>query len=547
MKNHLVTVVDRARQGLPIAFKRTRSGGSQTSSYHNLSSDDHQGTDISLLPPELWLHIFAFLATPPTVPSWTASQASPWQLQPAQTEAIRAVTLTCHAFRQLAQPFLFARIATHGKVPKHPYGGIAALAISHKYKRRAGERMDFFLLPHIAVAVKEVCIDPFELTEADGEELDGIIDGLSRFPNLTTLVCRNVRMSVRRIAALHDLSLLSSVTLESCGSELSEFASSALPPLPLSVVAFKYPPTDKPEEALASLFAIFLSPKHLQRLSSTSTQVIPALARSSKPFNKFVAFDLPVFSLPVSTFLPALAQCPSLERLNLQTEHISASTIEYFQGNPPVNIPRSGVPTSIAPSLLTHLRFYRGPRNFAALFCSRNNSRVHTVELTGPSRAHRLIRTLRSLPPTVESLSFRLDGEVPKTLFTTIHGCFPNLRTLSMNDPALSLGLLQSLLGDCSHNNKALTSLRTLRVRVAAKERYNLWVPPVEEASDIVHVFDKLRTEFRRVYPGLTSVKFLHGADGATLAWRTPNHGRKGKERDREHGRGDFVLVTPVE
>ncbi|KAF7292612.1 hypothetical protein MIND_01159100 [Mycena indigotica] len=516
MKHHLVTVVDRARQGLPHAFKRARSGGSAGSGLERETETFH-------LPPELWLHIFTYLIT------YSSSTTST-----CQTDSIRAATLTCHAFRSLAQPLLFAKISTHPPPPRNGYGiiGLGQNPSGPRYRRRTVQRMEFFSSVAIAPAVREVTIDPPE-DHSDVEEIDTIFESLAKFPNLTTLVLRSIRLSLRRLSLLHQLRL-TTVTLDSCPSDITAFASSALRPLSLSTVVLKYPTSDTPDESLPPLFAVFLSPKYLHRLSSNTTQVLPPLAQSPRAFLRLQHLEVSVFGLTSPSFVTAMSQCPNLERLNLQTDHVSAPNIDVqFHGHPLSNIPRTGVPGALPANVIPLLKLYRGPRNFAGLF-ARSGGCLNAVELSGPIKAHRLARTLRLLPKTLESLSFRVDGDVPKTLLKTIGTQFPALRSLSMTDPLLSGAALDSLLAPC--RDSPLSSLRIIRLRVEGKDRYNLWVPPVEQAGDVVDVFGKVRPALQAVYPGLICVKLVYGLENACLVWR----GRGGKHKE-------LVLVTPID
>nr|GAT51328.1 predicted protein [Mycena chlorophos] len=273
------------------------------------------------------------------------------------------------------------------------------------------------------------------------------------------------------------------------------------------------------DDALVDLFSLFLAPNRLQRLSSTSAQLVPALALSSKPFTKLLHLEIPASSLHEPSFVAALSLCPSIRRLDIQTERAVSSGSRLH----------TSIPTTLPPSVLPNLSIYRGPRNYASLFCYRpeSDARVHTVELTSLSSAPRLFQTFRSLPSKLENLVIRIDGEVPKTLFSTIHQRFPTLRSLSVNDPVLSFGPLKEILHECAEEGTILPSLRSLRVRVMGKERYNLWVPPAAEANDVIQMFGKLRGDVGSVYPGLTSLKFVHGIENSTVVWRATYPGNE--------------------
>ncbi|KAJ7101534.1 hypothetical protein B0H15DRAFT_816456 [Mycena belliarum] len=476
MKNQLVQVVDRARQG----FKRSRSGSVCAS-------------QLASVPPELWDKIFSYLC-------------APWD--------IRAVSLTCHCFRQLAQPLLFSKISTH---PAPPTLGLRGLQMN-KYRRRTLQRLDFFLSPHIAPAVRECWIDP---PSAEDEELptdvliDAIFDGLRKLPNLRVLGCRSIRLTPKRLAVLQRLAL-TAIALESCLSDLVDFAN--LPALPLSYVTLKY--SDVHSDAiLPPLLSLFLSPRHLQRLCATSTEILPVITRS-RPFMRLHHLELPPEALVSPLFPSALAACPALERITCHTA-------------PETALPHAAMLPALPSGLLPALRAYRGPRAFAAFFARASTAPLQTLELSAPYKAPRVLRTLAQVPrvPALEYLSFRVDGVVPPALLASVHALCPALRTLSVNEPALSTSEILALLGGASPSPPASPGgagadsprthpLRVLRVRVEGRDRYNLWIPPLEEAADAVACFRKIEAALARTYPGLATLKLMYGVDGACVVWR---------------------------
>ncbi|KAJ7660447.1 hypothetical protein B0H17DRAFT_1185369 [Mycena rosella] len=457
MKNHLVQVVDRARQG----FKRSRSGNVSTS-------------QLVLVPPELWLKIFSYLST---------------------SSDIKAATLTCHCFRQLAQSLLFAKIYTHPAPPT-----LALRSLQNKYRRRTSQRLEFFLSPHIAPAVRECWIDPPSPEDDDLPTdvlIDAIFDGLRKLPNLKVLGCRSIRLNTKRLAVLQRLTL-TAITLESCPSDLADFAS--LPPVPLSSVTFIYHDAISQDAILPTLLSLFLSPRHLQRLLVTSTEILPVITRS-RPFKRLLHLEIPVECLVGDLLIPALSQCPALERITLHTDS---------EGH----IPRAGVVKAIPEDILRNLKFYRGPRNFVVLFATACH--LQTIEISTPVKVHRLLRTLGQAHCPLNYLSFRIDGVIPKTLLQSVHTLFPTLRTLSLNDPAVTPSEFQALLGETS----PCPNVRVFRIRVEGRDRYNLWMPPMEEAAVAVECYKKVQPEIVRVYPNLLTLKLLYGVEGGCVVWR---------------------------
>ncbi|KAJ7713005.1 hypothetical protein B0H16DRAFT_1623165 [Mycena metata] len=464
MKNHLVLAVDRARQG----FKRTRSGSMSTSQLH-------------LVPPELWIQIFSYLTTPLDV---------------------KAVSLTCQSFRQFAQPLLFTKIYTHPAPPAMALRGLQA----NKYRRRTSQRLEFFLSPLIAPAVRECWIDPPSAEDDDLPTdvlIDAIFDGLCNLPNLKVVGCHAIRLTSNRLAVLRRLTL-TNVTLESCLSDLTDFSGHS--PMPFSTVTLRYPDVPPQEYALSPLFSLFLSPRHLHRLTATSTDILPVIAGGR--FTRLVQLEVAAECLTSDLFIVALSHCPALERITLQV-------------GPEGHILRTGVPSALPENILPNIKFYRGPRNYVALFAS--TGRLQTIEISVPAKVHRLLRTFGQLKCPLDYLSFRVDGQLPKTLLESVHKLFPTLRTLSVNDPAVSTPELQALL----HEASPCPSTRVFRIRVEARDRYNLWIPPMEEATDALDCYKKLHAEIERVFPNLSTLKIMYGLEGASVVWKRSADSRK--------------------
>ncbi|CAK5264906.1 unnamed protein product [Mycena citricolor] len=476
MKNHLSHVVDKARNAR-FGGRRRRNEGMDTASKLLL-----------LIPPELWLQVFSHLSS--------------------SFADLKSVSLVCDTFRVLAQPLLFARIAIY---PNFSHTALPPLALrytANKSRKKAAQRLDFFTSPGVAPAVRECLIYP-PAAEEDAETsigsrddvLDAAFDSLRKFPNLRTLECRTVRLTVARLTILHALPQLSGLSLDSCVTD--EMV--GLSPLALSQVTVRSPETSCTD------FSVILSPVRLRRLIALTNDIAPALSDSGR-FGKLKYLELPALALTSPQIATALAQCPAVERMVI---HVGADG----------QVPRTGVPTAFPPTLMPNLKFYRGPRNFALLFAS--TGLVATIEISTPAKAHRLTRTFRSLRASplsvarVEYLSFRVDGPMPATFLRSVHRVFPALRSLSINDPAVSA---TDLLGLLAHSSPK-TSMRLFRMRIEGKDRYNLWVPPVEEAEDVITCFGRLKSELERVYPGLSALRLMYGLENGSVLWKKPSSG----------------------
>ncbi|KAJ7652509.1 hypothetical protein DFH06DRAFT_1134492 [Mycena polygramma] len=425
----------------------------------------------SLMPPELWVKVFSHI---------------PLYLLPS-------ITLTCRSFRSLAQPLLFTTIVTHPQAPS----SLTARATHTKYRKRVAERLQFFFSPQISLTVRECKISqaaPEEDGVANDDLIDYIFDTLPKLPNLQVLECRHVQLTPQRLAVLQRLHL-TSITLELCFGEMSDFA--AAPAVPMRDVTFKYPDSSLRGDK-ASPCPVFLSPTHLEYLHATTTVVLASII-GSQPFSKLRSLELPVGCLSSTSFIPALLRCPAVEHLSLHTS---------FANIPPA--PFEALPDGVLPLL----KSYRGPHYFAACFLSGRST--ERVEISMSSRPHRLEASFVKLHHSLKSLSFSLSTpDLPPSLLETIHLAFPALADLSVHQPALSSHDLKAVLNAVS----AHAALTELALRVQGRDKFNLWIPPEESAADAVSCFNKVRTALVKTYPHIQRVRFFHGAEGASIAW----------------------------
>ncbi|KAJ6497160.1 hypothetical protein C8R47DRAFT_1114053 [Mycena vitilis] len=443
-------------------------------SLSNIGSKRSRQTDTGVaftLPPELWLKVFINI---------------PLYLLPA-------VTLTCRSFHALAQPLLFSTISTH------PPAVPQALKIPQpsKYRKRILDRLDFFFSPRIRPSVVECWISPAS-PEEDGLPTDDLIDtifnSLSLLPNLKVLGCRYIRLTPQRLAVLQSLHL-TTISLEMCFGELTDFAGAHS--VPLQEVTFKYPDAslsrDKANPAL-----LFLSPSHLEQLHATTTSVLPILARS-QPFRKLRTLDIPVECINSDLFLSALSRCPAVDHLSLHTtESVPRSLFEFL-------------PEGVLPQLSS----YRGPHHFAAAFLHGRNAK--RVEISVPCRPHRLEESLVGLDRSLASLSFRLESvELPASLLGTIHKSFPALKSLAVSEPALSSADINGALNAVPRHY----CLEELTLHIQGRDKFNLWIPPDEQAADAISCFKKTLPALLGTYPALTVVRFMHGSEGGRVLWR---------------------------
>ncbi|KAJ7878918.1 hypothetical protein B0H13DRAFT_2346310 [Mycena leptocephala] len=267
-------------------------------------------------------------------------------------------------------------------------------------------------------------------------------------------------------------------------------------------VTFKYPDSPK-AGAKPSPCPLFLSAPHLEHLHDTTTEVLPTLARS-QPFTKLRTLDLPVECLSSVDLLPALLRCPAVDSLSLYTTNFIPTTV--FEALP------EGV--------LPLLESYRGPHNFAAAFLNGRTTKCEDVSI--PARPHSLVSSLLKLHRNLESLSFSLNSpDLPPAVMHTIHSNFPNLTSFAIAEPGLSSTEIKSVLNSIpAHYN-----LEELTLRIQGRDKFNLWIPPAESAADAALCFNKVCTAVVRTYPAIQCVRFMHGSEGDSVAWRRSPRG----------------------
>ncbi|KAJ7249948.1 hypothetical protein C8J57DRAFT_1356047 [Mycena rebaudengoi] len=422
-----------------------------------------------MLPPELWDKVFLLLPR--------------YQM--------KSIATVCRVFRSLAQPILFSTISTHPDA-------LPALAVrgaqTGKYRKRLIERLEFLFSQRIGPAIRECRVAP-PSAEDDGSDdiLDYIFATLPDLPNLRILECRYVRLTPKRLAVLQNLQL-TTISLEMCFGDISDFTSSYS--VSLQTVSFKYPDsTPRPDKASPCL--LFLSPTHLEQLLATTTQVLSIMARSQS-FSKLRYLTLPVESLASHDLIPALSRCPAVEQLKLTTT---------------TRIPHS-LFESLPDGVLPRLNSYGGPHHFAPILLRGRDAR--RVSITIPGKPHRLETTLVELDRKLKSLSFLVDStELPPQLLETVHTRFSSLSALAISEPALSSADIKAVMGAVSSSY----SVQHLMLRIAGRDKHNLWVPPDEADAAAVSCLKKVQATLLQTYPALQTVRFVYGVEGLETIW----------------------------
>ncbi|KAF7292646.1 hypothetical protein MIND_01162500 [Mycena indigotica] len=446
------------------------------------TGSDPRAVVLSTLPAELWIKVFEH------IPNYL----------------LLSVTLTCRAFRALAQPLLFASISTHPEERKPSPGVLRVAGQTARYRKRVNERTAFFFSPQICHAVRVCRISlPLPEDECDGDDLvDHIFAMLPHLPNLRALECRHIRLTPLRLHVLRRLEL-PTMSFDLCFGNMADLA--GMPSMPLREVTFKY--SDASIAGQASPCPVFLSPDHLETLHATTTRVLDSLASSRVPFTRLRTLELPGECLASRHFIAALARCPEVENIALHaTDYLPQANFTLPDG------------------VLPHLRSYRGPHHFAAAFLRHRTA--EKLEVSVPCRPASLESSLAKLygqhdslsgaSNTLRSLSFPLtSADIPAPLLGTIHVAFPMLSALAIPDPALSSSEIKALLNAVP----AHYALTDLTLRIQGRDKFNLWIPPAEAAADAASCFGKVRLSLVKTYPSIRHVRFLYGSEGASLHW----------------------------
>ncbi|KNZ80593.1 hypothetical protein J132_04835 [Termitomyces sp. J132] len=266
------------------------------------------------LPLELWLSIFSHL----------------------QLGDLRSSTLTCSAFRWLAQPLLFTVLDVS------PF--FLAYHMNHrilrprKYLDRTVERLQFYCSVHIAPAVRHCWISPYSRSGFPPRNardyldpelvIDTVVNALSFFPNLRILSWHCIDFSERWWDSVHRLPI-EVLWINSCTFTGSQLRCLPVRHLDLDQWAWRGVVTNQPSvhELHSSgvsrdVLSLVLHPEHIQHISVPRSDTCVRLLSTMimmDPFVSLLVLRIP-FSVTYSAeFKETLINCPSLEELRIFT------------------------------------------------------------------------------------------------------------------------------------------------------------------------------------------------------------------------------------
>ena len=431
----------------------------------------------SLLPLELWRKIFSFNSF----------------------SDIRSLTLVCHTFRLIGQPFLFETFTLH------PYARPSGVR-SQQHRRRMIQRLQFFQSTHIRPAVKECRLMALEddkslpsLRTMD-DITDAVFDALPCFPNLATLVCRSVYFSRRCMTVLSALHV-KVITLHSCFSDAH--MSPDFSEVPFENITLKYPKR-MGNSADPRFLSLFLRSRQLQRLFAGPTDEILHAMIMAQPLPTLSVLDIPVTCVASLHFIQALSACRTLNALSLHS----------LNRNEQLPI-LSAVPDDFLPSLVS----YRGPNNYFPLL---RNSSLRAIEISIMCETENLLKTLYELhgSTNLKSLSIRV-STVSSALLRSIHSSFPSLLTLIVKEPSLIPATCPSVFA----SSGTVPSLRSLTFPLFVSDPNSFWIPSAFEINDTLSFFANIYPQFLLTYPSLQRIQIVYNERGTSLLWmrRTSN------------------------
>ncbi|KAF9467720.1 hypothetical protein BDZ94DRAFT_1248865 [Collybia nuda] len=369
-----------------------------------------------ILPTELWLEILDYISL----------------------ENIEALSLTCHALRLVAQPFLFRTVVMHPFLDTIAYRRLNLEA----YVVRSFERLKFLASPRIAHHVREFSLVPYPTGHSlsrrgppqvpENTIVNQVFDILPLLPNLRTLMVHCIKSTPRRMEVLRGLHL-DVLALETRGDDITWHSSDddnhrVLTPIPSSRY-FSFNCNAGPHQM--PLFSVipldFLHRDSIVNISSGpngTESVLEAITLSPSLFLALTNLDLSVRFVSTPTFVMALQQCPNLRSIRLR----AASTDSPAHARPMMKpLPSDAIP------LLSH---YHGPPSLAPIFAL--NRTLSSVKLwssrsiASVTKPTVLTSVLPQLGSHVQSLEIGVTT-VPIILMEILQQSFPDLKSLSVN------------------------------------------------------------------------------------------------------------------
>lgn len=242
----------------------------------------------STLPPELWLEILQFLG-----PS-----------------SVSALCLASKYFARLSQPFIFQNISFRLRYSSKSCS---------QYMDYLSTRLIFMSNPNIAHRVRRESIFS-EATKAENSIMDATLElifhTLSSFPNLSELTCISIEITSRRLRSLL-LVPTAALELQFCTYN-PDLDTNRVPTNTLICSDDHRLAVGSSSEAPS--VSPFLHVQHLRKLVVGHTAVeyiLSAIAKSVETFSRLYSLDIPVDSLTMDDFTPAMSSCPEVRHLSL--------------------------------------------------------------------------------------------------------------------------------------------------------------------------------------------------------------------------------------
>jgi len=329
------------------------------------------------------------------------------------------LSLTCKSIRNLVQPLLFRHVYFSPTFDENKS--------SSAFIEEIINYLDFLSSPRFIASVQSCTIDPPTLTTPMTEEvLLVVLEGLRYFPNLRTLHLRKVTLTLNVITALRKLNMsmlnLQS-SIESC-MEQSVFENR----LPLLEFVFDRNIPFSSNQLSTSALALFLNPTTLKMFFGAqfrAENILVALASSPRPFMSLKTVHFGVDVMSQEGLIPALAQCPTIEKVCLHQQPWDLTVCDASEETLPSDI-------------LPNLRVYEGPHTFATFFCKHHSlkrvalkpSHSRSPKFTDPET---ICASLGNLGPLVESLDIPGGTLMTEHILSTISTSFPLMKSMSLN------------------------------------------------------------------------------------------------------------------
>ncbi|KDQ54215.1 hypothetical protein JAAARDRAFT_38381 [Jaapia argillacea MUCL 33604] len=350
---------------------------------------------------------------------------------------LRSLTLTCTAFRWIAQPKLFDTLKI-SVVPRAVIlEGVQEDRTLQMPLTLSVARLRFFACERIRASVQSCHLTVERSEREDGwvclqdgtlEVMDEFLRSLPSFPNVSKVSFTSVMLDARELQCLGELRSLKTLVLSDCRLIPSPTPPTALAieHLQISGDPYRIFPPSKEGSSIGMLFDLTrLRTLNISRHTwgDETSAAIFHVSSDITPFLNLTTLSIPSTSMLSPSFPSLIARCPRLHKLELLT--FPKSTSHPYR--PP--------PVVLSSTMASHLEVFVGPDPCTPTFTSRALRKI--VMTSGlelpyniPEEIIRILSDVNS-PSDLEDLTFGV-YHITGSLLDCICDRFSSLKSLAM-------------------------------------------------------------------------------------------------------------------